>query len=68
MAGSTTPCVDALDYRLDQAGPFNTVYAAKGVAFGSIAPGAVYATGKVIPSGVQPNLQTPTVESVHVER
>ena len=55
--------VDALDYRLDQAGPFNTVYAAKGIAFSSIAPDAVYSTGKVIPSGVQPNLQTPTVES-----
>ena len=55
--------VDALDYRLDQAGPFNTVYAAKGIKFSSIAPNAVYSTGKVIPSGVQPNLQTPTVES-----
>jgi hypothetical protein len=55
--------VDALDYRLDQAGPFNTVYAAKSIAFSKIAPGAVYSTGKIIPSGVQPNLQTPTVES-----
>ena len=55
--------VDALDYRLDQAGPFNTVYAAKSIKFSSIAPDAVYPTGKVIPSGVQPNLQTPTVES-----
>ncbi len=55
--------VDALDYRLDQAGPFNTVYAAKSIAFSTIAPNAVYSNGKVIPSGVQPNLQTPTVES-----
>jgi hypothetical protein len=55
--------VDALDYRLDQAGPFNTVYAAKNIAFSKIAPDAVYSSGKIIPSGVQPNLQTPTVDS-----
>ena len=55
--------IDALDYRLDQAGPFNTVYAAKSIAFSTINPNATYATGKVIPSGVQPNLQTPAVES-----
>ncbi len=55
--------VDALDYRLDQAGPFNTVYAAKNIAFSKIAPNAVYSSGKIIPSGVQPNLQTPTVDS-----
>ena len=55
--------IDALDYRLDQAGPFNTVYAAKSIAFSTINPSATYATGKVIPSGVQPNLQTPAVES-----
>jgi hypothetical protein len=55
--------LDALDYRLDQAGPFNTVYAAKSIAFSKIAPNATYATGKVVPSGVQPDLQTPTVEA-----
>jgi hypothetical protein len=55
--------VDALDYRLDQAGPFNTVYAAKSIAFSKIAPNATYPTGKIIPSGVQSNLQTPAVES-----
>lgn len=54
---------DALDYRLDQAGPFNTVYAAKSIAFSSIAPNATFKTAKIIPSGVQANLQTPTVES-----
>ena len=54
---------DALDYRLDQVAPFNAVYAAKGIAFSSIAPGAQYATAKIVPSGVQPNLQTPAVES-----
>jgi hypothetical protein len=54
---------DALDYRLDQAAPFNTVYAAKSVAFADIAPDATYPTAKIVPSGVQPNLQTPTIES-----
>jgi hypothetical protein len=54
---------DALDYRLDQVAPFNAVYAAKGIPFSSIAPGAQYATAKIVPSGVQPNLQTPAVES-----
>ncbi len=54
---------DALDYRLDQVAPFNTVFAAKSLAFSSIAPDASYAGAKVVPSGVQPNLQTPTVES-----
>jgi hypothetical protein len=53
--------LDNLSYRLDQNGPFNTVYAVKNIPFSSIAPGASYSKGKVIPSGVQPNLQTPTV-------
>ena len=55
--------LDNLSYRLDQNGPFNTVFAAKNIAFSSIAPGAAYADAKVIPSGVQPDLRTPTVES-----
>jgi Carboxypeptidase regulatory-like domain len=55
--------LDNLSYRLDQNGPFNTVYAAKNISFSSISPGATYAGVKVIPSGVQPDLQTPTVES-----
>ena len=54
---------DALDYRLDQVAPFNTVFAAKSLAFSSIAPDASYSGAKIVPSGVQPNLQTPTVES-----
>ena len=54
---------DALDYRLDQVAPFNTVYADKSIAFSSIAPDATYTAAKIVPSGVQPNLQTPTVES-----
>jgi hypothetical protein len=55
--------LDNLSYRLDQNAPFNTVEAAKSIPFSSIAPGATYANAKIIPSGVQPNLQTPTVES-----
>ena len=55
--------LDNLSYRLDQNGPFNTVFAAKNIAFSSIAPGATYSGAKVVPSGVQPNLRTPAVES-----
>jgi hypothetical protein len=55
--------LDNLSYRLDQNPPYNTVYAVKNIPFSSIAPGKTYAGAKVIPSGVQPNLQTPTVES-----
>src|SRR5580693_2232996 len=55
--------LDNLSYRLDQNGPFNTVFAAKSIAFSDIAPGATYSGAKVIPSGVQPNLNTPAVES-----
>jgi hypothetical protein len=55
--------LDNLSYRLDQNGPFNTVYAVKNIAFSSIAPTATYPGSKVIPSGVQPDLRTPTVES-----
>src|SRR5215472_6764427 len=54
---------DNLSYRLDQNGPFNTVSAVKNISFSSIAPGATYAGAKVQPSGVQPDLKTPTVES-----
>ncbi|MGA2811424.1 MAG: carboxypeptidase-like regulatory domain-containing protein [Candidatus Acidiferrum sp.] len=55
--------LDNLSYRLDQNAPFNDVYAVKNIAFSSIAPDAVYSGAKIIPSGVQPNLLTPTVES-----
>src|SRR6266849_2932328 len=55
--------LDNLSYRLDQNGPFNSVFAVKNLAFSSIAPNAAYPGAKVIPSGVQPNLKTPTVES-----
>jgi hypothetical protein len=55
--------LDNLSYRLDQNGPFNTVYAVKNIPFSAISPDATYAGTKVIPSGVQPDLKTPTVES-----
>jgi hypothetical protein len=55
--------LDNLSYRLDQNGPFNSVFAVKNIAFASIAPNATYPGTKVIPSGVQPDLKTPTVES-----
>ena len=55
--------LDNLSYRLDQNGPSNAVFAVKNIPFSSIDPAATYAGAKVIPSGVQPDLQTPTVES-----
>lgn len=61
--GTYYALLDNLSYRLDQNGPFNTVYAVKSLAFSSISPDATYAKAKVIPSGVQPDLQTPTVET-----
>jgi hypothetical protein len=54
---------DALDYRLDQVAPYNTVCADKSIAFSTIGPDATYKAAKIVPSGVQSNLQTPTVES-----
>ncbi|MGB9446013.1 MAG: carboxypeptidase-like regulatory domain-containing protein [Candidatus Acidiferrum sp.] len=55
--------LDDLSYRLDQNGPHNTVYAVKSIPFSSISPDSTYSGAKVIPSGVQPNLQTPTDQS-----
>jgi len=55
--------LDNLSYRLDQNAPFNTVSAVKNIAFSGIAPDATYKGSRVIPSGVQPDLKTPTVES-----
>jgi hypothetical protein len=62
-AGLYYALLDNLSYRLDQNGPYNTVFAVKNIAFSNIAPNAVYAGAKAIPSGVQPDLRTPTVES-----
>jgi hypothetical protein len=61
--GTYYALLDNLSYRLDQNGPYNNVFAVKNIAFSNISPGATYSGTKVIPSGVQPNLQTPTVES-----
>lgn len=55
--------LDNLSYRLDQNGPFNTVYAVKNIAFSEIAPDAAYTGSKIIPSGVQNDLRTPTVDT-----
>ena len=55
--------LDNLSYRLDQNAPFNSVFAVKNIAFSAINPNAVYSGSKLVPSGVQPNLKTPTVES-----
>jgi Carboxypeptidase regulatory-like domain len=55
--------LDNLSYRLDQNGPFNTVFAVKNISFSNIAPAATYSGSKVIPSGVQPDLRTPTVDT-----
>lgn len=57
---------DALGYRTDQNAPFNPVYSLSGVAVSSlpIDPSApVPAGAKLIPGGVQPNMQTPTLIS-----
>jgi hypothetical protein len=75
-AGLYYALIDSLSYRLDQNPPYNAVYAVKGVTasglghtlnFSNIAPTANYSAlgfnNSIIPSGVQPNLQTPTVES-----
>src|SRR5690349_2987444 len=58
--------LDNLDYRLDQTAPFNTIQAFKNVSLtdlhivlGAPAP----STSKVSPSGVQPDVFTPTVIS-----
>ncbi|HEY2120198.1 MAG TPA: carboxypeptidase-like regulatory domain-containing protein [Candidatus Acidoferrum sp.] len=61
--GTYYALLDNLSYRLDQNGPFNTVFSVKSLPFSSIAPGASYSGVKAIPSGVQPDLKTPTVES-----
>jgi Carboxypeptidase regulatory-like domain len=55
--------LDNLSYRLDQNGPYNSVFAVKNISFAKITPDSTYAGSKVIPSGVQPDLRTPTVLS-----
>ncbi len=50
--------LDNLDYRLDQAAPFNTTLTYTGVPVSAPTTGA---PGLISPSNVQPNLATPTV-------
>lgn len=57
---------DALGYRLDQNAPFNTTFSIKNVPVSTlkIVPGSSLPAGaKVAPAGVQPNLETPTIEA-----
>jgi hypothetical protein len=61
--GTYYALLDNLSYRLDQNGPYNTVYAVKSIPFLSISPDAHYPKAKVIPSGVQPDLKTLAVET-----
>ncbi|MBV8807800.1 MAG: carboxypeptidase regulatory-like domain-containing protein [Acidobacteriaceae bacterium] len=58
--------LDNLDYRLDQAGPFNTTQSLKNASLASIhiVPGEELSSSALIsPSGVQPDAYTPTVLS-----
>lgn len=58
--------LDALSYRLDQNGPFNTTVTEKNISLNglSIHPGAALPSGALVaPSGIQPNTQIPTVLS-----
>jgi hypothetical protein len=58
--------LDNLSYRLDQNGPFNTTLAIKNLPLAglNIAPGVPLPAGALVsPSGIQPNADTPTVES-----
>ena len=59
--------LDTLDYRLDQAAPFNTTLTYSGVPVSSPTSGAA---GLISPSNVQTNLETPTLLSytLRVER
>lgn len=62
-AGLYYALIDNLSYRLDQNGPFNTVQASKKATVAQIEGSGTLPAPLVIPSGVQPNLQTPTVIS-----
>jgi hypothetical protein len=62
-AGFYYALIDNLSYRLDQNGPFNTVQASKKATVAEIEGTGALPTPQVIPSGVQPDLQTPTVIS-----
>ena len=69
--GTHYALLDALSYRVDQNPPYNTVFAIKGNSLASdeaalvgYVPGTPLPSGtKVSPSGVDPELKTPTVET-----
>ncbi len=57
---------DALGYRTDQNAPFNPTYSAPNLPVSQLAarpPAPVAAGAKLVPGGVQPDLQTPTLIS-----
>ncbi len=57
---------DALGYRTDQNAPFNPTYSLPNVQVSTlpvITSGVIPATAKLVPGGVQPDLQTPTLVS-----
>ena len=65
-AGMYNDLQDALGYRLDQNAPFNPTYsiAALPVSHLPLTPSApVPATAKVLPAGIQPSMETPTLIS-----
>ncbi|HTB14539.1 MAG TPA: carboxypeptidase-like regulatory domain-containing protein [Bryobacteraceae bacterium] len=55
--------LDNLSYRLDQNAPFNTTLAIKNLPLAGLNGLALPAGALVSPSGIQPNADTPTVES-----
>ncbi len=64
---------DALGYRADQNAPFNPVYSIPALAVSKLPidpTAAIPATAKLVPGGVQPDMQTPTLVSwsLRVER
>lgn len=69
--GTYYALLDALSYRLDQNAPYNPVFAIKSKSLASdIAATATYVPGRglpsgalISPSGVDPNLKTPTIET-----
>jgi hypothetical protein len=60
-AGLHHSLLDALDYRLDQAAPFNTVYAYSGTATTENVATPTGGTGLISPSTVDPNIATPAL-------
>jgi hypothetical protein len=64
---------DALGYRTDQNAPFNPVYSIPALAVSKLPidpTAAIPATAKLVPGGIQPDMQTPTLISwsLRVER